>query len=128
MVFLVERMPPKMHVRVSSRHEPGLPLARWRSIERLSEVGTDDLRFSMAEAEEFLPGTFDGGIDPGVGPMAVVGTGPALAPCRFLEAGGDGPGLDDPDFDTEVRHFQAQGVAQRLEGRNPRGADEHVAE
>ena len=52
--FFVERLPARLHLLVSTREEPRLPLARWRSLERLSEFGVDDLRFSAEEAEQFM--------------------------------------------------------------------------
>ena len=54
MTFLIERMPDQMHVVLITREEPDLPLARWRSHQRVSEIGIDDLRFSLDEAALFL--------------------------------------------------------------------------
>lgn len=63
MAFMVERMPAHVRLVVSTREDPRLPLARWRSLEKLSEIGADDLRFSIEEAEEFLQFTM--GLDLG---------------------------------------------------------------
>jgi LuxR family maltose regulon positive regulatory protein len=57
LAFFVERLPRPMHLVMSSREEPRLPLARWRSLEKFSEIGADDLRFSGDEADEFLQRT-----------------------------------------------------------------------
>jgi LuxR family maltose regulon positive regulatory protein len=43
--FLVERMPEKLHLALVTRDQPDLPLARWRALGRVNEIGLDDLRF-----------------------------------------------------------------------------------
>lgn len=55
--FLVERMPERLRLVVITREEPRLPLARWRSLERISEIGIEQLRFSPEEAATFLSQT-----------------------------------------------------------------------
>ncbi|WP_343225210.1 LuxR C-terminal-related transcriptional regulator [Paenibacillus sp. EZ-K15] len=52
--FLIEHMPPQMHVVIASRQNPDLPLARLRARDQLTEVRTSDLRFTSAETSEFL--------------------------------------------------------------------------
>jgi LuxR family transcriptional regulator, maltose regulon positive regulatory protein len=52
--FLLEHQPPCLHIVLSSREEPSLPLARLRVRGRLSEVRATDLRFTRAEAAAFL--------------------------------------------------------------------------
>src|SRR5262245_9433661 len=47
--FFIDRMPARLRLVVASREEPRLPLARWRSLEILSEIGVEDLRFSLEE-------------------------------------------------------------------------------
>jgi LuxR family maltose regulon positive regulatory protein len=54
--YLVERSPDGLHLVVSTRHDPPLPLGRLRARGALTEVRADDLRFSEAEASEFLVG------------------------------------------------------------------------
>jgi LuxR family maltose regulon positive regulatory protein len=39
---------------IATREEPNLPLARWRSLERVSEIDLEELRFSFDEAVLFL--------------------------------------------------------------------------
>ncbi|HKE40259.1 MAG TPA: LuxR C-terminal-related transcriptional regulator [Casimicrobiaceae bacterium] len=51
---LVERMPEKVRLVVATREEPNLPLARWRSLELVYEIGREELRFSDDEAMTFL--------------------------------------------------------------------------
>jgi LuxR family maltose regulon positive regulatory protein len=52
--FLIEHLPPQLHVVITSREDPPLPLARYRARGQLTEVRAADLRFSAAEAAEFL--------------------------------------------------------------------------
>ena len=52
--FLVEHMPEQLRLVLVSRKVPNLPLARWRMQQRLSEIGLDDLRFSLEESSVFL--------------------------------------------------------------------------
>ncbi len=52
--FLVEHMPDQLRLILISREVPDLPLARWRMQHRLSEIGLDDLRFSLEESALFL--------------------------------------------------------------------------
>ncbi len=54
LAFLVEHLPPQMHLAIITRQDPALPLARLRAGSRLSEIRTADLRFTPAEAAEFL--------------------------------------------------------------------------
>ena len=54
LVFLLDHMPPQMHLILSSRTDPPLPLARWRARQQLMEVRADDLRFNADEAAAFL--------------------------------------------------------------------------
>ncbi len=55
--YLLERMPPHMHVVLISRNDPPLPLARLRVRRRLAEVRLSDLRFTPAEMSEFFQQT-----------------------------------------------------------------------
>ncbi len=54
LTFLVDHMPPAMHLVVTTREDPQLPLARYRSRGQLAELRESDLRFTPAEAAEFL--------------------------------------------------------------------------
>jgi LuxR family transcriptional regulator, maltose regulon positive regulatory protein len=54
LAFLVEHQPPQMHLVIASREDPPLPLARLRVRGQLTELRTADLRFTSAEAAEFL--------------------------------------------------------------------------
>ncbi len=52
--FLIEHLPPQMHLVITSREDPSLPLARLRARGQLTELRAADLRFSPAEAADFL--------------------------------------------------------------------------
>jgi LuxR family transcriptional regulator, maltose regulon positive regulatory protein len=52
--FVLEHLPPGMHLVIATREDPHLPLARLRGRGQLSEVRADDLRFTPDEAAEFL--------------------------------------------------------------------------
>ena len=47
--YLVEHLPPNLHLVLSMRFEPPLLLARWRARGWLAEMGTDDLRSTLDE-------------------------------------------------------------------------------
>jgi len=51
---LVDYQPPQLRLIVITREDPALPLARLRSRDQLGEVRAADLRFTAAEAAEFL--------------------------------------------------------------------------
>lgn len=53
-VFFVEHLPPHVHLILSTRSDPPLPLGRWRSRGQIAEIRTADLRFTPDEANEFL--------------------------------------------------------------------------
>jgi LuxR family maltose regulon positive regulatory protein len=52
--FLIEHLPPRMHLLIATREDPQLPLARLRARGQLTELRAADLRFTPAEAAEFL--------------------------------------------------------------------------
>jgi len=52
--YLVEHMPPAMHLVITTREDPALPLARLRASNQLTEVRAADLRFTEDEAAAFL--------------------------------------------------------------------------
>ncbi|GHO48533.1 LuxR family transcriptional regulator [Ktedonospora formicarum] len=54
LTYLVDHLPPTLHLVILSRHEPALPLARWRARGDLQEIGAADLRFSLEEVGAFL--------------------------------------------------------------------------
>lgn len=52
--FLLENMPPQMHLVIATREDPHLPLSRLRAGGQLTELRAADLRFTSSEAAEFL--------------------------------------------------------------------------
>jgi len=54
LAFLLERLPPTLHLVLASRADPPLPLARLRARGELTELRTADLRFTPEEAASFL--------------------------------------------------------------------------
>ncbi len=54
MAFLVEHLPPHIHVVLSTRADPDLPLARWRARGEVVEIRAADLRFTSTEAAAYL--------------------------------------------------------------------------
>ncbi|MFC1879120.1 LuxR C-terminal-related transcriptional regulator [Chloroflexota bacterium] len=52
--FLLENMPPQMHLVIATREDPDLPLSRFLARGQLTELRAADLRFSSSEAAEFL--------------------------------------------------------------------------
>ena len=54
LTFLLEHLPPQMHLVIATREDPPLPLARLRARDQLTELRATDLRFTPAEAAGFL--------------------------------------------------------------------------
>ncbi len=54
MSFFLDRLPPQVRLVISTRADPGLPLARLRARGELVEVRAADLRFTLAEAATYL--------------------------------------------------------------------------
>jgi LuxR family maltose regulon positive regulatory protein len=52
--FLVEHLPPQVHVLISTRVDPDLPLSRWRGRGELVELRAADLRFTREEVADYL--------------------------------------------------------------------------
>lgn len=60
--FLLDHMPPQLHLVIASRADPPLPLPRLRVRGELSEVRAADLRFTSEEAASFLNGAMGLGL------------------------------------------------------------------
>ncbi len=56
MAFLLEHLPPQIHLVIASRTDPALPLARLRGRGELVEIRAADLRFTPDEAAAYLNG------------------------------------------------------------------------
>ncbi len=56
MAFLLEHLPAQLHLVITTRADPALPLARLRARGELVEIRAADLRFTPDEAEAYLNG------------------------------------------------------------------------
>ncbi|RNL57348.1 helix-turn-helix transcriptional regulator [Arthrobacter oryzae] len=54
MVFLLDHLPSHVHVMISTRADPELPLSRWRARGELVELRAAELRFTSEEATAYL--------------------------------------------------------------------------
>ena len=54
LAYLVEHLPPHMHLVIATREDPQLPLARLRARGHLTELRAAELRFTPSEAAAFL--------------------------------------------------------------------------
>ncbi|MCU1473689.1 LuxR C-terminal-related transcriptional regulator [Amnibacterium sp.] len=54
MAFLVDHLPPRIHVVIATRADPALPLARLRARGELTELRGADLRFTSVEVSAYL--------------------------------------------------------------------------
>jgi LuxR family maltose regulon positive regulatory protein len=64
MVYLLEHLPPHLHIIIASRTDPPWPLARLRARDQLVEVRAADLRFTPEEAATFLNQVMGLGLTP----------------------------------------------------------------
>ncbi len=54
LTYMLEHLPPPLHLVITTREDPRLPLARLRARSNLTEIRAADLRFTPDEAAEFL--------------------------------------------------------------------------
>ena len=54
LTFLLEHLPPEMHLVIVAREDPRLPLVRLRVRGQMTELRATNLRFTLSEATEFL--------------------------------------------------------------------------
>jgi LuxR family transcriptional regulator, maltose regulon positive regulatory protein len=59
LTFLLEHLPSQMHLVITTREDPRLPLARLRARGQLLELRASELRFTPAESAEFLNQVMD---------------------------------------------------------------------
>ncbi|MFC4598124.1 LuxR C-terminal-related transcriptional regulator [Cohnella hongkongensis] len=52
--FLLDHLPARMHLVITTREDPGVPLARLRARDQLTELRAADMRFTLSESEDFL--------------------------------------------------------------------------
>ncbi|HUW11966.1 MAG TPA: tetratricopeptide repeat protein, partial [Anaerolineae bacterium] len=54
LTFLLQHLPPHMHLVIATREDPNLPLARLRARGQMTELRISDLRFTPSEAAKFF--------------------------------------------------------------------------
>ncbi len=59
LAWLVEHLPPAMHVLITTRQQPSLPLARWRARDQITEIRGPDLGFQSDEIGTFFNSVFE---------------------------------------------------------------------
>jgi ATP/maltotriose-dependent transcriptional regulator MalT len=59
LAFLLEHLPPRMHLIIASRTDPSLPLSRLLARGDLTRLAASDLRFTPEEAADFLSEEMD---------------------------------------------------------------------
>ena len=64
LAYLIERQPPQLHLVITSRADPPLPLARLRARQQMQEIRAADLRFTLDEAAAFLHQIWKLPVDP----------------------------------------------------------------
>jgi LuxR family maltose regulon positive regulatory protein len=64
LTYLLEHSPSQLHLVIATREDPQLPLARLRALGQLNELRAADLRFTTAEAAEFLNGVMGLSLSP----------------------------------------------------------------
>ena len=57
LIFLIEHLPPQVHLIISTRADPPLPLSRLRARGEMAELHASDLRFTTEETATFLERT-----------------------------------------------------------------------
>ena len=62
LAFLLQNLPPSLHLVIATREDPSLPLARLRARGQLTELRAAELRFTPDEAAEFLNRTIGLGL------------------------------------------------------------------
>ncbi|MHB1317509.1 MAG: LuxR C-terminal-related transcriptional regulator [Anaerolineae bacterium] len=62
--FLLDNLPPNLHLVISTRSDPPIPIARLRSRGQVAEIRTDELRFTPDEAAAFLSQTMGLALSP----------------------------------------------------------------
>jgi LuxR family maltose regulon positive regulatory protein len=72
LAFLIDHLPPQLHLVIATRADPGLPLPRLRARGQLTEIRAADLRFTAGEAAAFLNQTM--GLDLAAADVATLET------------------------------------------------------
>ncbi|MCA9875125.1 MAG: hypothetical protein KC441_15755, partial [Anaerolineales bacterium] len=59
LTFFLEHLPPTLHLLLTTRSDPPLPLSRLRARSQIIEIRANDLRFTTDEADQFLNQAMD---------------------------------------------------------------------
>ena len=54
LIYLLEHQPPQLHLVLTTREDPPIPLARWRARGEVTEIREGDLRFTLAETADLF--------------------------------------------------------------------------
>ena len=54
LTFLLEHLPPQLHLLITTRSDPALPLSRLRARDQIVEIRANDLRFAFDEIQQFF--------------------------------------------------------------------------
>lgn len=121
--FLLDHLPPRMHLVIASRSDPPLPLARLRGRGDSTELRISDLRFTSAEAAAFLNEVM--GLDRSAADVAALATrtdgwraGLQLA-ARSSQGRADGPGFISAGAgaDRSIADYLGEEVRRRQPAR-----------
>jgi LuxR family transcriptional regulator, maltose regulon positive regulatory protein len=83
---LVTRAPERLSIVLASRRKPAIPLARLRATGEVAELGTDDLRFDVAETRRLFTETYGRALEPDVLADVVVRTEGWAASLQLVQA------------------------------------------
>jgi LuxR family maltose regulon positive regulatory protein len=119
LAFLLDHQPPAMHLTVSTREDPPLPLARLRARGQLTEIRERDLRFTIEEAAAFLNQTMRLNLTPDAISALGARTEGWIAGLQLaalaLQKGGSDPEAFVADFAGSDRFVMDYLVAEVLE-------------
>jgi LuxR family maltose regulon positive regulatory protein len=94
--FLIENMPPQMHLVIASRADPPLSLARLRGGGQLNELRSTDLRFTGEESAAFLHKVLGRELTPGYLSALTNKTEGWIAGLQMAALALQSPSLDQP--------------------------------
>ena len=120
--FLIEHMPPQMHVVIAAQADPPLPLARLRAHGALAELHAADLRFTAEEVADFLTRTMGLPLAPDDVALLEAETEGWIAGLQLVALALQGlpPGSDVPAAFRGGHRFIVDYLAAEVLARQPR--------
>jgi LuxR family maltose regulon positive regulatory protein len=121
--LLVERQPPQLHLVITTRQDPPLPLSSLRARDQLTEIRQRDLRFSAQEVAAFLTGCMKLQLTPAEMDALEERTEGWIAGLQMAALSLQG--LDRPDASRSVarfsgrHHFVLDYLTDEVLGRQP---------